>query len=395
MVSAALAGPLAHLVGAEGGGVHVFGPSSIGKSAMLQAAASVWGRGGTPGYVRSWRATANGLEGAAASATDTCLVLDELGVGEARDVAASVYTLANGIGKARAARDGSAREPRCWRVFVLSSGESPVETKLGEDRGRKIRAGQLVRLLDIPADRALGFGAFDNAGDYDDAGKLADAIKHAAGAAYGTAGPEFIRNLVAANAEKIAIAKKAMATFICNVVERGASEQIVRAAKRFALIAFAGELATYLGVTPWGKGEAWHAAILAFNHWVEKRGGTGSHEERQAIEQVRLIIEQHGEARFERIEGLTSGVQSGVRDRLGWRKGERADREWFVPPEVWKAEFCNGLDPVFVARTLAARGMLRRQDAKHIQCVVTLGEKQRIRAYVLTAAILDSGEGEG
>ena len=35
MVSAALAGPLAHLVGAEGGGVHVFGASSIGKSAML------------------------------------------------------------------------------------------------------------------------------------------------------------------------------------------------------------------------------------------------------------------------------------------------------------------------------------------------------------------------
>jgi hypothetical protein len=31
MVSAALAGPLAHLVGAEGGGVHVFGNSSIGK----------------------------------------------------------------------------------------------------------------------------------------------------------------------------------------------------------------------------------------------------------------------------------------------------------------------------------------------------------------------------
>ena len=63
----------------------------------------VWGRGGTPGYVRSWRATANGLEGAAASATDTCLVLDELGVGEARNVAASVYTLANGVGRARAA----------------------------------------------------------------------------------------------------------------------------------------------------------------------------------------------------------------------------------------------------------------------------------------------------
>lgn len=362
---------------------------------MLQAAASVWGRGGTPGYVRSWRATANGLEGAAASATDTCLVLDELGVGEARDVAASVYTLANGVGKARAARDGSSREPRCWRVFVLSSGESPVETKLGEDRGRKIRAGQLVRLLDIPADRGLGFGAFDHAGGYDDAGKLADAIKDAAADAYGTAGPEFVQFLVAASAEKIAGAKKFMATFVRTVAEQGASEQIVRAAKKFALIALAGELATNLGVTPWGKGEAWQAAILAFKSWVEKRGGTGSHEERQAIEQVRLIIEQHGDARFERIDGLAPGVQSGVRDRLGWRKGQGAEREWWVPAQTWKTEFCDGLDPIFVARTLAARGMLRRQGGKHIQCTVALGDKQRIRAYVLTAAILDSGEGQG
>ena len=133
MVSAALAGPLAYLVGAEGGGVHVFGGSSIGKSAMLAAGGSIWGRGGSPGYVRSWRATANGLEGAAASATDTCLVLDELGVGEARDVGASVYALANGSGKQRARRDGSLQEPKGWRVSVLSSGELPVETKIAED----------------------------------------------------------------------------------------------------------------------------------------------------------------------------------------------------------------------------------------------------------------------
>lgn len=277
-------------------------------------------------------------------------------------------------------------------MFVLSSGESPVETKLGEDRGRKIRAGQLIRLLDIPADRGLGFGAFDHACDYDDAGKLADAIKDAATAAYGTAGPEFVRCLIALGVDQVAArAKKLMATFVRKVVERGASEQIIRAAKKFALIALAGHLATGLGLTPWEKGEARRAAILAFNRWVEKRGGTGSHEERQAIEQVRLIIEQHGDSRFEHAGSSASEVHN----RLGWRKGERADREWYVPPEVWKGEFCNGLDPTFVARTLAARGMLRRQDGKHIQCVVALGEKQRIRAYVLTAAIIDSGEGEG
>src|SRR5262249_38456983 len=147
--------------------------SSKGKTTLLQMAASVWGRGGTPGYVRSWRATANGLEGAAASATDTALILDELSVVEARDAAAAIYGLANGSGKARAGRDGSLREPRSWRVLFISSGEVPVDAKLIEDRGRKSRAGQLVRMLDIPASRA--FGVFDHAGPDGDAAAVAKA----------------------------------------------------------------------------------------------------------------------------------------------------------------------------------------------------------------------------
>ncbi|XIA66441.1 DUF927 domain-containing protein [Bradyrhizobium sp. TZ2] len=111
-VSAALAGPLLSLAGQDGGGLNFYGPSSIGKTTLLRAAASIWGRGDTPGYIRTWRATANGLEGAAASATDTALVLDELGQVEAREAAAALYSLSNGAGKARAARDGSLREPK-------------------------------------------------------------------------------------------------------------------------------------------------------------------------------------------------------------------------------------------------------------------------------------------
>jgi putative DNA primase/helicase len=394
MISAALAGPLMDLVGAEGGGVHIFGGSSIGKSAMLQAAASVWGRGATPGYVRSWRATANGLEGAAASATDTCLVLDEIGVGEARDVAAAVYSLANGVGKARAARDGSSREPRSWRIFLLSSGELPVESKLGEDRGRKTRAGQLVRLMDIPADRGFGHGAFDNPGGYSHAGGLADAIKDAAVSAYGTAGPEFVQRIVADGLAGITdVAKAFTKAFVDRVIKPDASEQVKRVAKKFALIACAGELAITYGIAPWTRGQARSAAIWAFNQWLERRGGGGAHEEQQAIEQVRLLVEQHGEARFERVEDYGIMEEDKVRDRLGWRRGEGSDREWWVPPQVWKEVICEGLDPTSVARTLHAHGMLRKQGDKHWQAVVRIGNASR-RAYVLTAAILDGGEDE-
>src|SRR5271157_4099669 len=51
------------------------------------------------------------------------------------------YSLSNGGGKVRAGRDGGMREPKSWRVMVLSTGELPVEAKLSEDRGRKAKAG--------------------------------------------------------------------------------------------------------------------------------------------------------------------------------------------------------------------------------------------------------------
>ena len=396
MVSAALAGPLAHLVGAEGGGVNVYGQSSIGKSAMLAAGASVWGRGGTPGYVRSWRATANGLEGAAASATDTCLVLDELGVGNPREVGDSIYALANGSGKQRARRDGSLQDPRAWRVFVLSSGELPIEGKIAEDFGRKTRAGQTVRLIDIAADSGLGFGAFDHAGGFPGAGKLADAIKDAARSAYGTAGPEFVRRLIAAGLDgAVAETRRMTGAFVERFVPPSAAEQVGRAAKKFALIGIAGELATGLGVTPWAKGEALRAARRTFERWLETRGGANSYEEQQAVEQVRRLIVQHGDSRFERADGGGGNIGGGpiVRDRLGWTKGEDGGREWWIPQEMWRAEVCVGLDPVATARQLAARGMLRRGEGKNLARVVTLQGGHQRRCYVLTAAILGDDVG--
>jgi hypothetical protein len=128
-ISAALAGPLLHLAKQEGGGLNIFGGSSLGKTTIVQAAASVWGRGSSPGYLRTWRATANGLEGAAASASDTVLILDELGQVEARDAAAAIYSIANGTGKQRAARDGCMRRsnsrPRSGGILRLRGGVEP------------------------------------------------------------------------------------------------------------------------------------------------------------------------------------------------------------------------------------------------------------------------------
>ncbi|MFN9977202.1 MAG: DUF927 domain-containing protein, partial [Phycisphaerae bacterium] len=83
------------LVGAEGGGIHYRGPSSCGKSTLLQAAGSVFGGGGLRGWVRSWRATDNALESVAAAHCDLPLLLDEMGEAGADTVAAAAYMLAD------------------------------------------------------------------------------------------------------------------------------------------------------------------------------------------------------------------------------------------------------------------------------------------------------------
>ena len=62
------------------------------------------------------------------------------------------------------ARDTSLRETKTWRVVTLSTGEVPMEAKLSESGGRKPRAGEQVRMLDILADRGKGFGVFSSPG---------------------------------------------------------------------------------------------------------------------------------------------------------------------------------------------------------------------------------------
>src|SRR5208283_6016585 len=171
------------------------------------------------------------------------------------------------------------REPKSWRVMVLSTGETTVEAKLSEERGRRPRAGQLVRMLDIPAERE--FGVFDHPGSDHDAGKLAKSFKQAAMSAYGSAGPEFVRRLIEQQATG-GFVRALIGDFVAVNVATGADGQIDRAAQRLGLIAAAGELATSLGVTPWQEGEAKAAAVWTLEQWIRQRGGTEPAEARQA-----------------------------------------------------------------------------------------------------------------
>lgn len=388
-VSIALSGPLLDLIEQDGGGVNLHGESSRGKSTCAQAAASVWGKGASnPGYMRGWRATGNSLEAVAEISTDTCLVLDELGVVDAKEAGSIVYQLANGVGKSRARRDGGLRDAKTWRVPLLSTGEMPMQAKIKES-GRKSRAGQSVRILDVPADAGNGFGCFDHAGPDGDPGKLADAIKHEAQTHYGTAGPEFIRRLLSLPHDE---ARKKVGElvhrFSTAFVSTDADGQVKRAAQRLGLAAAAGELAIEWGIAPWSTDEAFNAAGLAFSAWIAGRGGSGAAESSDAITAVRHFIEAHGDSRF---QSLTAEDDRVVHNLAGYRKGTGKSKVWLFQDEVWKNEVCEGRDHVAVARTLAEAGMLDKNGDGNLRKVTRIGDQLR-RFYTVNATILGDAE---
>ena len=306
-LSAAFAGPLLSKCHSEGGGVHFVGESSTGKTTLIEAACSVWGG---PNYKRSWRATANGMEGAAVLFNDNLLALDEVSECDPREVGAIIYALGNGRGKQRANRSGAGRSVVRWRCFILSSGERTIATTMLEG-GSHTKAGQSVRMLDIPTDRT--YGAWDDLHGYKNGAALSDAIKTTASQHYGFAGREFLKALINDKRDLPAYLAKFRELALFN---SGGEGQHKRVAARIALVAMAGELATQYGITGWPEGLATKSAAECFSLWLEDRP-QGNDERRQIAQAFSDFIQRHGDSRFSSIEP-EDNIQ--IRDRAGWWK---------------------------------------------------------------------------
>jgi putative DNA primase/helicase len=385
-ICAAFVGPLLAATGSEGGGLHLRGESSIGKTTCLLAGASVWGP--PIPFMRQWRATQNGLEGVAELRNHSLLVLDEIAQLDPRDAGTVAYMLANGTGKSRASQTGEARAAKRWLVFFLSSGEvSLAEHARSDGRGRRSPAGQEVRILDIEADAGKGLGLFEDLHGFDSGDALARAIKDGAEQHHGVAGPAFVRALLGNLDTEAKLIKVGIDRFVADYLPENATAQVVRACRRFGLIAMAGECAVHLGVLPWAKGEAVAATAAIFASWVEARGGSGAAEDRAAIEQVAEFVVSHGNSRFQVISESDGSESAVIYNRAGWKR-ETADgeTEYLFPVATWN-EVCRGLTPKAVAALLIARGHLVPGADGKASTLITIPGIGRARFYVVKQSI--------
>jgi len=369
----------------------------------------VWGVGEIGGFMRSWRATDNGLEGIAAVHNDTLLVLDEINQADAKTVSASAYMLANGAGKQRANLVGGAREVATWRVPFLSSGEETLDKMIREatPQKRAAKAGQMVRIIDIPADAGTGFGVFDHTDEWSSeperkkaGAQLSDALEKTATSDYGHAGPAFVDRLMQNPEAHIKTARETVKAFMSAAQQNGSEmeSQARRVANRFALAAAAGELATEFGITGWEAGEATSAATACFEAWCSRVAPGASIESQTGVQAVRAFLSKHSDARFDSIseKGEMLKPDRPVNHRAGFVRGEGDKREWLILRDVFDDEITHG-QPRETAKALKAMGSLK-PDGRNLAAKASspLGREKRERFYVITSAIFadasDAGE---
>lgn len=346
-VGAALAAPLIGLAGADGFGIHFYEQSSSGKTTTANIASSLYGE---PDALRlTWFGTALGIANEAAAHNDGLMPLDEVGQGADPDsVAKSAYTLFNGVGKLQGAKEGGNRDLKRWRTVALSTGEMDIETFIASS-GRKVKAGQLVRLLNIPLEKAHQHHETLNGKAHADA--LKDAYQHN----YGAAGRCWIKHLADHQHQAVAAVREAESRWR-SLIPADYGEQVHRVAARFAVL----EAALLLGrvVTGWDEQECRDAIQHNFNAWI-KEFGTGNKEHQQIIEQTEGFLNAYGLSRFAPLPYDPQSLP--IRDLAGYRDKGKHDRDamvFYTFPAAFEDEIARGFNVKHFAKALAGAGML-------------------------------------
>jgi uncharacterized protein (DUF927 family) len=390
-VSCAFTAPVLEPAGADGFGIHFKGPSSGGKTTALLVGGSVCGGGGRNGYVEGWRLTGNALEAVAEAHNHSLLCLDELAQLAPAEAGEIAYLLANGHGKQRMSRTATLRRGSHWRLLFLSSGETGLADHVATI-GRRVRGGESVRFVEVPADAERGLGLFENVHGHTSGGAFADHLAAAARSYYGSPLRAFLELLVAdlaANREAVfAFINEMRMEFHRRIAQEGAGGEVLRVAGVFALIAAAGELATWYRITGWEPYQAISAAEKCYRAWLGTRGGTGGSDVESGIRQVRAFLEAHGGSRFQAWE--PGDRQGTVYNRAGFRRADETGEliEYAILEEAFRNEVCKGYDYQLIARALKTRGFLRTSERGRLTYQARVPEFGRTRFYLVRRELL-------
>lgn len=239
-IIAGFVGPILSLADLDSCGCNISGFTSRGKSTAQKLAVSVWS---SPeigkGLFRTFRTTDNAAESLAQHATGTILALDDLSHIEGVVVAKLLYMLAGDSGKTRLRADASLKNSYHWKTFSVFSGEKSLGEKV-EESGEKWLPGMAVRFPDIDISEVNDHVAKQTIQSMEN-------IRHH----HGHAGPAFCEALLRDGLHHDpSILRQKVDEMASALAGSDGSGALTRAAKPFALLLVAGELAKAYGIIP-------------------------------------------------------------------------------------------------------------------------------------------------
>ena len=384
------------------GGVHLFGATGMGKTAILAVGESVYGLPGASehprSYGRTWAVTPTGLEDLLRFRNHAGFFLDEL-QRVPRENRGIVVQMIYAFTQVQKARGGSWRlqGDGAGQAFLLSSGEDPIGAFVGKGEDRE---GRERRMPDIPAEVQDG-SAFETI-DRDALRETLPALyKAMIKQCHGAPGRDWQMWLVELGAVKIRerIDRERQAFLALPQVqdiEGRAQPQLRSIIRRFALYAASLRMAIEANVLPWTVEEADAGLIACLERWVKQRGNTdpATTRSRFMADLMRRLADDLSDCfiHIHKVKGrfvpATDSDMAKQQKSPEVYDGYVKDGLVLIRPEAW-VKRCAGADHVEIARHLHARGVLlaSEKDGKFSKTVQTIGRSERFYVVCLTALV--------
>jgi len=393
-VGTLLAAPLLRWADEPGGGFHFYSDSKVGKTLVAVIGQSVWGKPFIPGsdttntFGYDWDSTPGRLEERAVLRSDVGLSLDGMEGGDAKAIAPSIYTFSSGQGRGRMGRSEAA-----FNLTVISSGEVSVAKFLGD-----ARAGQTVRLSDIPAEVEPGSGSAFEQFRPDAAGKKFYALTREY---HGAVGYDWLQYLVGQTPKKFQprlneLCKVFLGQPAAAEILLRAHSQVISVIHRFALVAATLAMAIEANLLPWSLVDTDVAIIACMRRWLNQRGNTDTAGELlREIERRRRMFAVTANDRLIRLDIVERQlVVAAPADQRKMEAAEQFDGFFkngriLLTPDAWRRLWA-GLDLEVVKQHLLRRGLLiPDRDGKVPSAEKYKSGAPTARFYVLAAAFIN------
>jgi len=355
LLSAAFAAALLKPMQRDAALVNLYGTSGTGKTTALKLVCAAFG---AQNNMVTWDSTDNGIEAATRGYQHRPFVIDEIGQGNGKLVAKSIYAFTNASGKLRSDSEGNLRETERNCAMAFSAGEeSPIV--MMKNAGLKVQDGQTARLACMPV--VAKHGIWDTVRGYSNGAEKSKAVTRQLEVCHGHAAATFLNHVVkhlpSLQDEYIKLSPK-LRTKLCLGLAVDSQDGVFdRMMENFALFAFAGLMAVDAEAVGWNKQQVVDAVAHGFSLWHAERHHSKPVSDQSVMNSLRLFFQSQRGGKFKPYDQFTEAHNGTV---AGYEYAGRSNAEplFLVYPPYFENMVCKGLDLKTVIAGLRGQDLL-------------------------------------